>query len=133
MEGLMNDFTAFSLLALSSLFLLLIVIMAIKRGSMAWLPAFFTWFGGVLADPNDKQGSTKRVCLLLVVVTILLLLVAITVVKQALPVIPDSILNLVYFLVATFTGGMVLDKGIAAYKASFENGADHADATDKQS
>lgn len=113
----MNDFTAFSLLALSSLFLLLIVIMAIKRGSMAWLPAFFAWIGGVLADPNDKQGSTKRVCLMLVVLTVLLLLVVITVVTKKLPVVPDSLLYLILALVATFTGGLIADKGIAAYKA----------------
>lgn len=92
---------------------------------MNLLNRFFTFVGGVLADPNDKQGSTKRVCLLLTVGTILLLLVVITVVKQQLPTVNDSILNLVYFLVMTFTGGMIVDKGIAAYKAV--KGADNAE------
>lgn len=98
---------------------------------MNMITAFFTWFAGVLADPNDKQGSTKRLCLVVTVFIILLLLVAITIVKHALPVIPDSILNLIFFLVITFTGGMVLDKGIAAYK-EVKTGADNADPVDKQ-
>lgn len=97
---------------------------------MISITAFFTWFGGVLADPNDKQGSSKRLCLFLVVATVLLLITAIAVLKRALPAIPESLLNLVYFLVLTFTGGMVADKGIAAYKAV--NGADNADTADKQ-
>jgi len=93
--------------------------------------SFFTWLGGVLADPADKQGSSKRLCLVLVVFTVLALLVAITAITRALPVIPDSVLNLVYFLVVTFTGGMVIDKGIAAYK-DVKTGADNADPANKQ-
>ncbi|MBT0666360.1 hypothetical protein KI809_18790 [Geobacter pelophilus] len=83
------------------------------------IKAFFSWLGGVFSDPNDQQGSTKRLCLFLFLGTIMLLISAVTIMSKptALPAVPDSILNLVYFIVGTLTGSIVADKGIAAYKA----------------
>ena len=112
----------------ASLFLLAIflLVMVSSRYCGPLILAFFTWLGGVLADPNDKQGSTKRVCLLLVIFILLLLLVVITIATEQLPTVPDSLLYLILALVSTFTGGMVLDKAIAAYKTV--NGASNATA-----
>jgi hypothetical protein len=35
------------------------------------IKSLFTWLGEVLEDPNDKQGSTKRLCLLLFLTTVM--------------------------------------------------------------
>lgn len=85
---------------------------------MQALNAFFAWFGGVLSDPHDKQGSTKRLCLFLFLTTIMLLIVVVTIASKpiGLPNVPDSILNLVYFVVTLLVTGVVADKGIAAWK-----------------
>lgn len=80
---------------------------------------FFSWLGGTLADPNDKQGSTKRLCLFLFLGTIMILVMAVTFGGKSpwtLPSVPDSLLNLVYFVVGALTTSLVADKGIAAYK-----------------
>lgn len=98
---------------------------------MDLIKAFFAYLGGVFADPNDKQGSTKRLCLFLFLGTVMLLIVAVTMKEMKLPVIPDSILNLVYFVVTILTGSIVADKGIAAYKAINGGGENAADAADK--
>ena len=73
---------------------------------------------GTISDPNDKQGSTKRVALLLFLGTVMLLIVAVAWANsfKNLPTIPDSFLNLIYFTVTSLVGGVVLDKGIAAWK-----------------
>ncbi len=80
---------------------------------------FFSWFAGVLSDPNDQQGSTQRVCLMLFLGTIMALvsLAAYRSPAGTLPVIPDSILNLIYYVVGVLTGGIAIGKGIAAAKA----------------
>lgn len=93
------------------------------------LYSFFGWFGGVLSDPNDKQGSTKRLCLFLFLTTIMLLIILVTVASKpmGLPNVPDSILNLVYFVVALLVTGVVADKGIAAWKV-IKGGSDDVSA-----
>lgn len=81
--------------------------------------SFFIWLGGVLSDPNDKQGSTQRVCLFLFLGTIMSLICFATYRNPAgtLPTIPGSILELIYYVVGVLTGGIAIAKGIAAYKA----------------
>jgi hypothetical protein len=86
---------------------------------------FFAWINGVLADPADQQGSTKRVCLMIFMLVLVTLLVVITCRKGDFPIVPDSFLNLVYFVVGSFLGGMSLDKGIAAVK-QIKGGIDDA-------
>lgn len=76
----------------------------------------FAFFAGVLSDPNDQQGSTKRLCLFLFLTAVMLLIILVTLHDMRLPVIPDSLLSLVYFVIGTLTGGVVADKAIAAYK-----------------
>jgi uncharacterized ion transporter superfamily protein YfcC len=77
---------------------------------------FFTWIKSTLSDPNDQQGSTKRLCLFLFVLMIITLISIVTIRNWALPVIPSSVLDLIYFMVGVFVGAVSLDKGIAAYK-----------------
>jgi hypothetical protein len=76
----------------------------------------FEYLASTLSDPNDQQGSTKRLCLFLFMLCLIALLTSVTIHDGKLPVIPDSILNLVYFVVGTFAGLVSVDKGIAAIK-----------------
>jgi len=97
------------------------------------MTSLLIWFSGVFEDPNDKQGSTKRLCLFLFLGTIMLLITYVTACSKptALPVIPESILNLVYFVVAVLTGSIVADKGIAAYKAVQLGGSNDPEQPEK--
>lgn len=80
---------------------------------------FFRWFAGVLSDPNDQQGSTQRVCLMLFlgIIMVIISFAAYRSPAGVLPTIPDSILNLIYYVVGVLTGGIAIGKGIAAAKA----------------
>jgi uncharacterized ion transporter superfamily protein YfcC len=78
--------------------------------------AFFTWLKATLSDPNDQQGSTKRLCLMLFILMLITLISIVTIRNWALPVIPTSVLDLTYFIVGIFVGAVSVDKGIAAYK-----------------
>lgn len=80
--------------------------------------AFFTWLAGVFSDPNDKQGSTKRICLFLFLANVMLLISYVTIfgTTPGLPNIPDSILNLIFFVIAVLTGATTIEKGIAAWR-----------------
>jgi hypothetical protein len=77
----------------------------------------FSYLASTLSDPNDQQGSTKRLCLFLLVLMIITLVSGVTIHDGKFPVIPESILNLIYFLVGSMVGAVSVDKGIAAYKA----------------
>ena len=78
---------------------------------------FFAYLSETLSDPNDQQGSTKRLCLFLFVLLIIALLAGVTIHDGKLPMIPDSVLNLIYFIIGSFLAGVTADKGIAAYKS----------------
>jgi hypothetical protein len=95
------------------------------------IKSLFTWLGEVLEDPNDKQGSTKRLCLLLFLTTVMLLIAIITLLTTPIkfPDIPESVLSLYKFTLLILTGASVGDKLIAAYK--LVNGGDNADQPDK--
>lgn len=77
---------------------------------------FAIWFAGVLNDPQDKQGSTKRVCLMIFLWVILLLLSLITLHDMKLPIIPDSFLYLICFMILVFAGLITAEKGMASWK-----------------
>lgn len=83
--------------------------------------AFFVFLKSTLSDPNDQQGSTKRLCLFLFILMVIVLISIVTVRNGALPIIPTSVLDLVYFIVGIFVGAVSVDKGIAAYKVVKES------------
>ena len=87
---------------------------------------FFKWIAEVLADPNDKQGSTQRVCLMVLVLTVCSLLLLIGVGLSPLKDVPVEMRLLVTFLAALLVGGIAWAKGVAgtvAIKAPPPEGA----------
>lgn len=79
----------------------------------------FTFLAETLSDPNDKQGSTQRLCLLLFLGTIMALITLVTVANNpmTLPNIPSSILELIYYVIGVLIGGIAFAKAAAVYKA----------------
>jgi hypothetical protein len=78
---------------------------------------FFAFIRETLSDPADKQGSTKRLVLLLFMLMLVTLIIIVTVVQMKLPEIPSGLLNLIYAVLGSTMGLMTADKAIAAYKS----------------
>lgn len=88
----------------------------------------FTWFGGVLADPADKQGSTKRVVMMLFLTNFMVLFSGVVIkAGWVLPTIPDSVIYLVLSILGAMGFLTTVDKGIAAYREV--KGSQNVDAT----
>lgn len=76
----------------------------------------FAWLAGVLSDPADHQGSTQRVCLLLLTLVVclaLLVVVGLTVLAGKSADIPTQATDLIKFLTSILIGGIAWAKGVA--------------------
>jgi len=77
----------------------------------------FTWLAGVLSDPNDKQGSTKRVVMFIFISTFMVLFSGVVIAAGwKFPDIPETVIALVVAILGAMGFLVTLDKGIAAYK-----------------
>lgn len=78
--------------------------------------AFFAFLAGMLSDPADRQGSTHRACLLLLILVVGVALVMIGVARyqgSTTADIPPGSADLVKFLVTVLVGGIAWAKGVA--------------------
>jgi len=76
---------------------------------------FFSWMAGVLSDPNDKQGSTQRLCLiylLWVVGIVIIVVVAYRIYDKTIDI-PTEVSSLIKFLVGLLVAGIGWAKGVA--------------------
>lgn len=75
----------------------------------------FAWLGGMLSDPNDRQGSTHRVCLLVLIMAVCagLILIALATCRGNTADVPPGAADLVKFLVTVLVGGIAWSKGVA--------------------
>lgn len=78
---------------------------------------FFRWLCGVLADPADKQGSTKRVVMFIFITNFMVLLTGVVIANDwKFSEIPDSVLYLVGVVLGSMGFLATTDKGIAVFK-----------------
>lgn len=80
-----------------------------------WMKVF-AWLAGVLANPDDDQGSTARLCLFLIVVSIVVTLVGLVVFLGKYPEIPGSLSAFLLTLLTALIGKTIWDRKTEAGK-----------------
>jgi hypothetical protein len=79
----------------------------------------FSWLAGMLSDPNDRQGSTHRVCLVMLILAVCagLIMIALSTCQGSKADVPPGAADLVKFLVTVLVGGIAWTKGVAGVVA----------------
>lgn len=74
---------------------------------------FCNWISRTLSDPNDDQGSTQRLCLLIVVTTTSVGFTALAIANGEPPEPGENLVGLIKFMVTAMVGGIGWSRGIA--------------------
>lgn len=90
----------------------------------------FSYIGGMLSDPNDKQGSTHRMCLLLVILCVCALAGCVGYAmcfSEFITDIPTEFKNLIEFVITTLVAGIGWKYGVAGAVAIKTNNQTNSD------
>ena len=80
----------------------------------------FSFIGGMLSDPNDKQGSTHRLCLILIILCVCGLAGCVGYAmcfSEFITDIPTEFKNLIEFVITTLVAGIGWKYGVAGVVA----------------
>ena len=77
---------------------------------------FFQWLAGVIGNPDDDQGSTGRLCLVMLIAAISCSLVGLVVYEGKFPEVPGSLAAFLLSIIVTLTGKTVADRYIEGKK-----------------